>query len=561
MGKGSIIFKIIIILLALLLISVIAIPNDIWEEEDQMTRQSRHNIYAIYEAEQFFHRKTGSYTENFDTLITVIQSDTTLKEKEEVGNLSNELNDILAATLTIPSLRYISTISKAVAEMQGDIRINERYFHKNDDLNRVREELGMNLTRFDSSAIFPDFCETKSLVDSLSELKDKINEYRLQNATYLAKNQMANIAEMLPTIEVNTVVEFWNNEYNRIKDFIREGEKTDIARVSNMFDRLSRFSSRINNNVQELSKVDIQGSLQNLFELQTQMENIYQKFISPQYFRISQRYGLLSLSEVDSTLLNLTSENFTCPDSKEKYIISIVGEKITIESPNLLDEFASQNRTTVEPIMDLQIFDYISKIDDAIDSTNSLMDEKRVHIRRYSNLLLNMKEIMAEFKNLKTVPIYRYAKDTKTLIDTIQVVKQLSVLKPMFEDALNPMDTLATRIENHNFSDLEERLTYLGNNIQNLDSLISAERIPGRVKREIPSFYENYKVVFSIVDEMKRNIAPDESTMLRQVATELEKSLLKVLNGYEEPVNLIFTRTHENHGYIKNGVKSWEEEA
>ncbi|MHA2055574.1 MAG: hypothetical protein ACW99F_18505, partial [Candidatus Hodarchaeales archaeon] len=442
-----------------------------------------------------------------------------------------------------------------------DIRVNERYFRKYEELNRVREELGLNLTRFDSSAIFPNFCETKSLIDSLSELKDKLNEYRLQSATYLAKNQMASIAEMLPTIEVNAVVEFWRNEFFQIKEFMREGEKTDIGKVSNMFDRLGRFSSRIDNNMQEFSKVNMQESLQKLYELQTKMENIYQKFISPEYFRMSQRYGLLSLSEVDSTLLNLTPENFTCPDSRKKFIVSINGDQITIESPNLLDEFASQNRAIVEPIKDLQILEYISKIDDAIDSTYNLMDEKRVQIRRYGNLLLNMKEIMAEFKNLNTVPFYRYAKDTKTLIDTIQTEEQLSVLKPIFEEALNPMDTLATRIEKRNFSDLEDRLKNLGRSIQNLDSLISVERMPGRVKREIPSFYENYKVVFSIVDEMKSNIAPTESTMLRQVATELEKSLLNVLNGYEEPVNLIFTRTHENHGYIKNGVKSWEEEA
>ena len=82
MAKGSIIFKIIIVLLALLLVAVIALPQKIWTEEEIVVNKSRKNMNAIFEAQKFFHQKSGRYTDDLDTLITVIQNDTSLQQKK-----------------------------------------------------------------------------------------------------------------------------------------------------------------------------------------------------------------------------------------------------------------------------------------------------------------------------------------------------------------------------------------------------------------------------------------------------------------------------------------------
>lgn len=560
MAKGSIILKIIIILLALLLVAVIALPQRIWNEEDILVTQSRKNMNAIYEAQKFFHQKTGHYTDDLDTLITVIQNDTSLQQKKRLVNLTHEIYDIMENTLEIPSIAGILLVSGSVSELQSDLLGNDRYFEKYVDLDESQKRIFMNLTRFDSSAAFPQFCKTKTFVDSLNDLKNRINEYRLQNSAYLAETYLDSIHTTLPKVEKDAIRNFWDNLHLLITQLIKDAEQTDIRKVTNIIDRLQRANERINSAILNLLNADIQSDLAELSNLQSEMNSVYQKYISSEQFQLTQRFGLLELTETDSTLLNLNRDDFTSPDDNEKYIVDAKGEHLIIESPNLLDKFASKNREIVEPIRNSVLFKEIESIQEIIDSTNQAMTETVPLIRRHGNVLLDMKETMAELKDLNSVPFYKMANDLNTLVDTIETEKKISVLKPMFEETLNPIDTLAARIRNKNIGDLEERLNYLGNEIKGIDSLLSSSTIPSRVRRRIKPIYPIYEPVFSILNDMKSSMNDELANKIETVSENLEKSLVEVLNGYSENVYVIFQKKHINPGYIKDNVKSWEEE-
>jgi hypothetical protein len=560
MGKGSLILKIVIILLIFLLVVVISIPDKIWKQEEAITDQSRRNMTSIYEAEQFFFRKTGDFTTNLDTLVAAIKNDTTLQQRNQVVGLTNEIYRILGAALDVPSVQSISVVSTSVREIQGDMIGNDRYFEKYDKLNQTKDEIFMSLSRFDSSAAFPRFCSAKSFVDSLDELKNRINEYRLQNSAYLAESYLDSIQTLMPKIERSSVREFWTDLNNKMDMFIKEAENTDIKKVTNIVDRLKRFKDKINSSIQVFLSANVQADLGELKNELSTLGTVYQNFISPEYFQITQRFGLRELTEVDSTLLSFGEQNFTGPDSKENYIIDKKPGSITIESPNLLTDFAKENQDIVKDIKDNNLFNQFSLLNDALDSTEHLMNQQIPQIRRYGSVLLDIKEIIAEMNNLNSVRSYSMISNLRSLVDTVQTEKKISTLEPIFVETLNPMDSLATRIRNKNIGDLEEKLKYLGNKIQELDSMVSSIRLPSRVKSQVQPFYPAYEPVFSIVQDMKGAMNEELANKIQTAASRLENSMNKVKNGYNETVYVIFQKKHINHGYIQNGVKSWEEE-
>jgi hypothetical protein len=161
-------------------------------------------------------------------------------------------------------------------------------------------------------------------------------------------------------------------------------------------------------------------------------------------------------------------------------------------------------------------------------------------------------------ENIYNVFFYKYSKDYTTFANTLNSEKKLSVLKPMIEDILNPMDTLAMRIRTNNISDLEEELLSYNKELNNLDSLVAASRLSSRVKRNIKSYSEAFQPALDILDQIKSSFNPSFADAMSDARRALESDLLGALEGKEEPMYVIFNKKHINHGSIKNGETSWE---
>ncbi len=558
--RGSILFEILIVLLALLLIAVITVPDKIWKEENALTAQCRYNMNSIFEAERFLFRKADHYTTNLDSLAEFVAQDSTLLTRQKLVKLSNELNDVLVNVMGLPTVKQMLIISKSVNEIEGDLRTSDRYFRKYPELQDTKEQISFELKRLEHSGDFPVFNHAKIFVDSLSDLKEHLNEYTLQKAAFYSQHLIDSLQTNLSDLEKEQVGQFWKEEYVKIANFARAINKTDIKFTSSVADRLKKFIDRINTAMKRLQTADLSADVQNLGTEKSQFETVYQKFLEPENFMITQRYGLLNLSDVDSILTNFNSNNFIAPDSKEPYVVNLVGGvHLTIECPELLKENQEQMLAETEPVRNLAIFSDMDRIDAVLDTTINLLTAEKGLYRRHTNLLLDLKEIQAEMKDIKSVRSYRYVSEVRQLLDTLAVDAKLSTLKPELEKALNPMDTLATRIENRDFGDLESKLQYYGQKIQQLDSSIAATRLPARVRRQISKYYPTYQQVFDVMNQLKNGINPEDGEKLRTAARQLEKTLLATLNGKKETVYVIFSKKHKNHGYIKDAVKSWEE--
>ncbi len=559
-SKGSILLEILIILMALLLIAVIIIPNKIWEEEKIITSSCQQNMNALYEAERFYYQRNSTYTDSLGKLLTFIQADSGLNKRQMLVSLSTSLTQILDNILTITSFQSISKISLASFEITGDLMGNERYFRKYPEINQVREEIVREMMRLDSSIIFPNFSQSKLFVDSLRDLKESIADYSLQVAAYHAISAADSLSLYYSKIERDELVQTWATQYNKISQFISDIRKTDISKVSTVPDRLKKFIDQINSNVKSLKAANTSKDAEALGVEKQSLTELHQKFLSPEFFILTESYSLTKLNEIDSILINLSQENFDCPDAKTTYLIDTSKTRITIECSNLLDVFQEEFKEDIEPIRNIPFYQQVTNISNIIDTTKAILDENRKEVRRYTDLLLKIKELQVELDQTNNVFFYRY---TNEVIDFIQLVdqeKRLSLLKPAIEDVLNPIDTLAARIESGNIVDLEDRLNYFNKQLAELDSSIKATRLPRRVRNKLMSNSEPFQPVFNELANIKSNFSPQDASALRKATNELEEDLLEALEGEKEQVYIIFRREHKNHGYIASGEKSWEQE-
>jgi hypothetical protein len=361
-------------------------------------------------------------------------------------------------------------------------------------------------------------------------------------------------------MERDELVQTWATEYRKINQFISDIRKTDISKVSTVPDRLKKFIDQINSNVQILNSANTSKDAEALGVEKQSLTELHQKFLSPEFFMLTESYSLTTLNETDSILINLSQENFTCPDAKLTYLFDTTKSRITIECPNLLDIFQAEFKEDIEPIRNIPFYQQVTQISSIIDTAKIVLDENRAEVRRFTDVLLKIKELQVELDQMKNVFFYRYTNEIIDFIDLVDQEKRLSLLKPAIEDILNPMDTLATRVETGNIADLEERLNYFSGKLSELDNSIKESRLPRRVRNKIKSNSDPFQPVFNELSNISSGFSPQYSESLREAASELEKDLLEALEGEKEQVYVIFRREHKNHGYIANGENSWEEE-
>lgn len=569
--KGSIILKLLIVFVFIpMLAAVIFIPDKIWQEEKSIELRSKSNMNAIFEAEKFYFARNQKYVpaDSLDKLIQFIQTDSSLASRQAIGKLTNSLNDTIWSVLNTPVLNALTRISKSVDEIYGDLTFNSRYFSKYEEISAEADRIAGELQAFQSSGDFPVFCTVKSYVDSLNGLKEQINDYKLQVASLLARRYADSLAHYLPRAEIPAVESYWNTQYQNISALVKKIKKTDIVQVSSVADRLKKFIDRINTAMKEMKTADLAQNGRVLQKKLSGLDKIHESFISPENFLLSKRNGLLQLSENDSLLIKLRKEDFYDPDlfdGEQTYLIGYQKGKssLVVESPNLLDDFQKRLIAATQPLENLQLQADLEGVTEALDSTINTMNETKdkYKLSKYSsNFILNLKELIAEMRSLNDVKFYRYCQDLKTLVDTVRTERKISTLKPLIEDNLNAIDTLAARIERKDIHDLTAKMQYFGKKVKALDSLMMSMNVPRSIKRELQPFTPTFEQVYSRLDGLKANLNAADGQKMRAAVREMESALLEVLNGYSEPVYGVFYKKHVNHGYILDGKKSWEAE-
>jgi len=144
--KGSIVYKTLIVILAVALIATILYPKKLWREEAEKTKQCRSNMEHILYAELLYIGEHQTYTDSLDSLVRFIKADTTGKRLEMFANIDS--------TLSSSIMNYLK--SDTLAEVIIDSLL--RYGHKYD----IDTTEAMVL---DSLRTYPKFAK---IIDSLA---------------------------------------------------------------------------------------------------------------------------------------------------------------------------------------------------------------------------------------------------------------------------------------------------------------------------------------------------------------------------------------------------------
>ncbi|MBN2091908.1 hypothetical protein JW964_19990 [candidate division KSB1 bacterium] len=91
-GKGSIILKLIIVILIGVLAAAIMIPKQMWDEEEKNTTTCRQRMSSLLSAELLFQKYNEKYCPDLDTLLAFFQKDVEKKYELEFVRLDTFLN-------------------------------------------------------------------------------------------------------------------------------------------------------------------------------------------------------------------------------------------------------------------------------------------------------------------------------------------------------------------------------------------------------------------------------------------------------------------------------------
>jgi hypothetical protein len=98
--KGSIILKILIVVLLAALIGTIMYPKKIWDEEEKNTQTCRDNMDRIFKAEMIFLQHYNNYTDSLNQLTTFFKKDSTKNFIREYFEIDTALAEMMTDFLT-----------------------------------------------------------------------------------------------------------------------------------------------------------------------------------------------------------------------------------------------------------------------------------------------------------------------------------------------------------------------------------------------------------------------------------------------------------------------------
>jgi hypothetical protein len=143
--KGSIIYKILIVIFTVALIATILYPKKLWKQEEQRTIECRNNMTHILYAELVYLNEKSTYSDSLDSVVALIKSDTTGKMLRTFTNLDSTLafriiddlkTDSLANTIVDTLLRFAHkyNIDTTSALILDSLRTYKDYSQKIDSI-------------------------------------------------------------------------------------------------------------------------------------------------------------------------------------------------------------------------------------------------------------------------------------------------------------------------------------------------------------------------------------------------------------------------------------------
>ncbi|HGY54355.1 MAG TPA: hypothetical protein ENK44_01510 [Caldithrix abyssi] len=556
-GKGSILLKLIIVILVIGLILVIKIPGDIWEQEEQELLQARSNLTSIYESERFYFGIHQKFTTDPAELISTIRQDSTLLNKQKIVNNTRKLSFLIKDFLNIPYIEALRKIDENMKNIVEDLTTNRRNFKRIEDIFNEAEDLRMEVNALIASSEYPNYTFVSLYTDSMEILYRDLSDFTLQVAASRAKWLADTIYSAIDNVNISGLNDSWSPLSKRLEVFTKKVNRSELVNVTSVGDRIKDFRKRVDESFRKIKAMNFENELQKVQNSRMKLDEIYNQFL--QDFIITTHYAQYRLSESDSLVLHLTEDNFYSPINGEMYIITIVDDStgIRIESPVLLKELKEKAQTVAQKINSLNLLPKYKAYLDTLESIRQKGENIRKRLKRNTDIFIKykeMEEVINRFDNIGVVTSYN---DLTKFVDLANNSSSYGEIKSSIESGLNAVRIYKQAYEENIFGKLDTLHKEIINEMESFNELLSTVR---RLPKDVRNFESDIQTLQALRQEISAINSPQLIEGLKALEADFVDLFFFASEGTTQTVYGVFSKKIINPGYIEKGVKSWEEE-
>lgn len=555
-GKGSILLKIVIVLLIIVTILVIKIPNDIWKKEARIQEQCRDNITSIYDAYTYYYHVHGEFIQDKDQLIASIQNDSTLMKRHKIVSYTKRLLEATELFMHIPLITDLQGIHSNFLDIVDDISANDRYFKGYSEIDDLAQNIMRSLSGINLGSEYEKYRIVSAALDTLWQVRLNLSDYPLQVAAMHLSLLADKAASNVGVVNFSDLENLWKPINDNITVLIKKINSEEQLRVqTNIVYQLSDFQDKINGIFSNRKNYDFNTNVQLAESGKENIKQVYQEFLSD--FLITENVAQFRLSDEDSLLINLSESNFYTPSGQKPYIITLMDSgAVSVEDPTLLPELQQKASVPIEKMNNLPFLAPIKSVFSVLDSILVLNDQVQKAYRRNTELSQHCIEI--KFTTTLEINDLGEVKNFKNLIQALDALENNNSfygITKYLDMALVSIHQIDQRYQQNLFR-LDTVYTGLLAHITAVDSILKTIRRNQYSMEPLMTQLENNYAQYKNVS------ASDVNAQVISIKQDIEDILQFAAEGSSIPVYTIFSQKVQNHGrmYGRTGEKSWEEE-
>ena len=555
-AQGSIFLKILVVVATLILIAVILIPGQIWENEEKIKSETLSDIESLYEAQRYYFKLNQDYTTDINALLMTTQNDSSLKAKKQIVDYTTKLKTAIDGFLEQQIIKSLVKISQNINNIVTDFENNTIYFAKFENIKTKAEDLNFKVLVMKEGVEQESYSMMAKSLDSLLNLRRDLTDYQLQVAARHSHSLTASIISKLPEINFAAIAEYWQPLDIELTDLMLEINSTVLKTRTSIADRVADFQQSISSGFRTLEQSDLSNEISNSNIASGQVNSVYEDFLSD--YLTTEKFVQYNLTDADSRLLNLSENNFYAPINNKPYSFQFMDTLgLVVEDPTLLDEIKEQAMSQVETIKNLPFFETYKIYLNVLDSLNTYATEVKIKYRRNAEVHFKTKDIDAVINNLKTTSTLSSYESLYKFVSDVPSSNSYSEIKAMVENTLLGIGLFKQIAETQIFGKLDTVHLELIGEMDDFNELLSG------IRKNTHSFDNHKTLIYEALTQIKSNSSGANLVeTLAKTELVLQDLFLFASEGKDESVYGIFSTKIINQGkmYGRTGEKSWEEE-
>jgi len=555
-AQGSILLKILVVLAALILIAVILIPGQIWENEENLKSETLADIESLYEAHRYYYNINQEYTTDMNVLLTTIHNDSSLAVKKQIVDYTIKLKNAIDDFLEQPIIQSLVKITRNINNIETDFDNNKIYFAKFEDIKKKSEELNFKVLVMKDGVDQGSYSNMAKSLDSLLNLRRDLTDYQLQVAARHSHSLTSSIVNELPQINFASIFEYWSSLNTELTELMLEVNSTELKQRTAVADRVADFQQAISSGFRNLNQNNLSAEISASQNASVQVDSVYKYFLKD--YLTTEKYIQYNLTDVDSMLLNLNEQNFYTPLENKPYSYQFMDTLgLIVEDPTLLEDVRERALVSVEEIKALPFFETYKNYSNLLDSLNAFAFEVKTKYRRNAEIHFKTKDVEALITELKSTSTMSSHESLYKFASEVPSSNSFSEIRDMAESALLGVGLFKQVVETSLYGKQDTVHLELLSELDNYNELLS------EIRRNEYSFNENKTQLEDALLQIKSKISGSGLVeKLAKTEQDLQEIFLFASDGKDERVYGVFTTSIVNQGrmYGRTGEKSWEAE-